>query len=69
MLYEHQRLLAPTEKLRAEIEASIELFLGDEPAPLVQDGLNVQEALAALQHDFERLAHCQKLILGHDLSP
>ena len=69
MLYEHQRLLAPTEKLRAEIEASIELFLGDEPSPLSPEELNVQEALATLQHDFERLAHCQKLILGHNLSP
>jgi len=69
MLYEHQRLLAPTDKLRSEIEASIERFLDDEPAPLGQNGFNVQEELMILQHDFERLAHCEKLIRGHESSP
>jgi hypothetical protein len=69
MLYEHQRLLAPSDKLRSEIEASIERFLGDEPAPFARDGLSLQEELAALQHDFERLGHSEKLILGHESSP
>ncbi len=66
LLYEHQRLLAPTEKLRSEIEASIERFLGEEPAPLTRDVLNAQEELTRLQQDFERLAQCEKLILGHE---
>jgi len=69
MLYEHQRLLAPTDKLRSEIEESLEHFLGDEPAPLARDGLNVQEELTRLRNDFERLAHSEKLIVGHELNP
>jgi hypothetical protein len=68
MLYEHQRLLAPTDKLRSEIEESLEHFLGDEPAPLARDGLNVQEELTTLRNDFERLAHSEKLILGQEVS-
>ena len=69
MLYEHQRLLAPTDKLRSEIEDSLEHFLGDEPTPLARDGLNVQEELARLRNDFERLADSEKLILGNESSP
>ena len=69
MLYEHQRLLAPTDKLRSEIEESLEHFLGDEPAPLARDGLSVQEELTTLRNDFERLAHSEKLILGNASSP
>jgi hypothetical protein len=69
MLYEHQRLLAPTDKLRSEIEESLEHFLGDEPTPLARDGLNVQEELTKLRNDFERLAHSAKLIVGHELNP
>jgi len=68
MLYEHQRLLAPNDNLRSEIEDSIERFLGDEPGPFSQEGLNVQEELTKLQHDFESLAQFEKLILGHELS-
>jgi hypothetical protein len=69
MLYEHQRLLAPTEKLRSEIETSIERFLNDESGSMVHAGLDIQQELTILKHDFETLARAEKLIRDQESEP
>ena len=67
MLYEHQRLLAPTEKLRSEIEASIERLLDGQAEPPAYDGLDIQQELGMLGRDFEDLARAEKLIRDQEL--
>ena len=69
MLYEHQRLLAPTEKLRSEIETSIERFLNDESGSMVRAGLDIEQELTILKHDFETLAWAENLIRDQESEP
>jgi hypothetical protein len=69
MLYEHQRLLAPTEKLRSEVEASIERWFDGEPASPLDDGLDVSEELARLSRDLDLFVQAEKFIRDQEREP
>lgn len=67
LLYEHQRLMAPTETIRMEIKSSTERFLGELPPTSVDKDQDKERSLRLLEEDLVALMNLEQNIRSQEI--